>query len=122
MTINLLEGDNCKWMDKMIEQGIKVDLVVTSPPYDNIRNYNGEGNLWDFEVFKQVANRLYKLINDGCVVVWVVADQTVKGGRTLTSFKQALYFLRTALHSHLKEHQRDMAIYMSTCLFLLKGK
>ena len=92
MTINLLEGDNCKWMDKMIEQGIKVDLVVTSPPYDNIRNYNGEGNIWDFEVFKQVANRLYKLINDGCVVVWVVADQTVKGGRTLTSFKQALYF------------------------------
>ena len=69
MTINLLEGDNCEWMDKMLEQGMKVDLVVTSPPYDNIRNYNGEGNLWDFEVFKKVADRLYKLINDGCVAV-----------------------------------------------------
>ena len=92
MDITLLQGDNCEWMDKMIEKGMKVDLVVTSPPYDNIRNYNGEGNLWDFEVFKKVADRLYKIMNDGCVVVWVVADQTKNGGRTLTSFRQSLYF------------------------------
>ena len=64
-----------------------VDLVVTSPPYDELRKYNGY--LFDFE---SVANELFRVTKQGGVVVWVVDDATVKGSETLTSFKQALYF------------------------------
>ena len=83
MTINLLEGDNCKWMDKMLEQGIKVDLVVTSPPYDNIRNYNGEGNLWDCEIFKQ----------DTMVLVTDIQNKKYKNGITRQNLLQASYLM-----------------------------
>ena len=64
-----------------------VDLVVTSPPYDDLRNYNG----FTFN-FKAVANELYRVVKRGGVVVWVVGDATIKGNETGTSFKQALYF------------------------------
>ena len=64
-----------------------VDLVVTSPPYGNLRKYNGFS--WDFE---GVAKELYRVTKDGGVVVWVVGDATVKGSETGTSFRQALYF------------------------------
>lgn len=64
-----------------------VDLTVTSPPYDNLRTYNGDN--FDFE---SIANELYRVTTPGGVVVWVVGDATVKGGETLTSFRQALSF------------------------------
>lgn len=68
-----------------------IDLVVTSPPYDELREYENKSK-WNFDVFKEVANQLYRVIKKGGVVVWVVGDQTVKGAKTLSSFKQALYF------------------------------
>jgi len=64
-----------------------VDLTVTSPPYDNLRNYNG----YSFD-FESVAKELYRVTKQGGVVVWVVNDKTDKGSESLTSFKQALYF------------------------------
>lgn len=64
-----------------------VDLTVTSPPYDNLRLY--EGYEWDFE---RVAQELFRVTKPGGVVVWVVNDQTINGSETLTSFKQAIYF------------------------------
>lgn len=64
-----------------------VDLTVTSPPYDNLRKYNGFS--WDFEA---TAKELYRVTKQGGVVVWVVGDATVNGSETLTSFKQALFF------------------------------
>ena len=45
-----------------------IDLTVTSPPYDDLRNYEGE---WDFD-FKELAKELYRVTKDGGVVVWVV--------------------------------------------------
>ena len=63
------------------------DLTVTSPPYDNLRKYNGFS--WDFEA---TAKELYRVTKQGGVVVWVVGDATVNGSETLTSFKQALFF------------------------------
>jgi DNA modification methylase len=39
--IELINGDCLEEMDKLIAQGIKVDLTVTSPPYDNLRTYEG---------------------------------------------------------------------------------
>ncbi|MEG2079909.1 DNA-methyltransferase [Chryseobacterium sp.] len=64
-----------------------IDLTVTSPPYDNLRTYNG----YSFD-FESVAKELYRVTKDGGVVVWVVGDETVSGSETLTSFRQALYF------------------------------
>ena len=64
-----------------------VDLTVTSPPYDNLRTYNGFN--WDFE---SLAKELYRVTKPGGVVVWNVNDATVDGSETLTSFRQALFF------------------------------
>lgn len=68
-----------------------VDMVVTSPPYDNLRTYN-DGDAWTFEVFKGVATTISRVIKPGGVIVWNVADATVRGSETGTSFRQALYF------------------------------
>jgi len=64
-----------------------VDLTVTSPPYDNLRTYNGY--VFDFE---GIAKELYRVTKDGGVVVWIVNDATINGSETGTSFRQALYF------------------------------
>jgi site-specific DNA-methyltransferase (adenine-specific) len=72
-----------------------VDLTVTSPPYDDLRNYNGY--IFNFEA---VANELYRITKDGGVVVWVVGDKTKDGSETGTSFKQALYFKEIGFKLH----------------------
>ena len=64
-----------------------VDLVVTSPPYDGMKSYNG----YSFD-FENVARELFRIIKEGGVVVWVVGDETRAGDETGTSFRQALYF------------------------------
>ncbi len=64
-----------------------IDLTVTSPPYDDLRTYKG----YSFD-FKPIAKELYRVTKPGGVVVWVVADATINGSETGTSFKQALYF------------------------------
>lgn len=98
-SIRLYNGDCRDVMDKLIENNIQVDLTVTSPPYDDMRNYNNTLE-WNFDIFKQVADRLYKITKDGGVVVWVINDKTVKGNETLTSFKQALYFQDIGFNVH----------------------
>jgi DNA modification methylase len=65
-----------------------IDLVVTSPPYDNLRDYKG----FTFN-FEAIAQELYRIIKLGGVVVWVVGDQTIKFCESLSSFKQAIYFV-----------------------------
>ena len=72
-----------------------VDLTVTSPPYDNLRTY--EGFSWDFE---STAKELYRITKQGGVVVWVVGDATIKGSETGTSFRQALYFKEIGFNLH----------------------
>jgi len=76
-----------------------VDLVVTSPPYDNLRNY--KGYTFDFE---NIASCLFKVIKEGGVVVWVVGDK-INGGRSLTSFRQGLHFQEIGFTMH------DVMIY-----------
>ena len=95
----LYNGDCLEIMDKLIEEGTKVDLTVTSPPYDDLRDYE-KSLVWGFDVFKQVANRLYDITKDGGVVVWIVGDKTVKGSETGTSFRQALYFKEIGFNLH----------------------
>lgn len=72
-----------------------IDLVVTSPPYDNLRTYNGFS--WDFEA---LARELYRVVKKGGVVVWVVGDATINGSETGTSFRQALYFKEIGFNLH----------------------
>lgn len=72
-----------------------IDLVVTSPPYDNLRSYND----YSFD-FEQIAKELYRVIKDGRVLVWIVNDATINGSETGTSFKQALYFKEIGFNIH----------------------
>lgn len=70
-----------------------VDLILTSPPYDDIREYEtGIGLEWNFEVFKPIAKELSRIIKPNRCIVWVVGDSTVNGSESLNSFKQAIYF------------------------------
>ena len=84
--ITLYHGDNVQTMRESIPDA-SIDLVVTSPPYDNLRTYGG--HTWDFE---GLAAELWRTIKPGGVVVWVVNDATVDGSETGTSFRQALHF------------------------------
>jgi len=86
MEINKVYNENC--LDTMSRMPPNfLDLTVTSPPYDNLRKYNG----FEFD-FEKTAVELYRTTKDGGVIVWIVSDSTVKGSETGTSFKQALYF------------------------------
>jgi len=64
-----------------------IDLTVTSPPYDNLRDYKG----YTFN-FKGIANELYRITKKGGTIVWVVGDKTINKNKSLTSFRQAIYF------------------------------
>lgn len=94
---NLFVCDCVEFMNKLPDNCI--DLTITSPPYDNLRCYNG----YSFD-FKSIALNLYRITKNGGVVVWVVGDKINKG-RTLTSFKQALYFQEIGFFMH------DVMIY-----------
>ena len=77
-------GDSAEVLKHIDDETI--DLTVTSPPYDNLREYDGFILDW-----RTIIDQLYRVTKPGGVVVWVVADQTVDGGETGTSFRQALY-------------------------------
>jgi DNA modification methylase len=72
-----------------------IDLTVTSPPYDELRDYNG----YNFD-FENVAKGLFKITKKGGMVVWVVGDKIKNGNKSLTSFKQALYFQKIGFNVH----------------------
>lgn len=91
--IKLLHGD-CLDVMKSIDSN-SIDLTVTSPPYDNLRTYNG----YTFD-FDGIAQELYRVTKDGSVVVWIVGDATIKGSETGTSFRQALYFMKCGFNLH----------------------
>ena len=97
--IDLILGDCREEIKKLIDNGTKVDLTITSPPYDNARSYEGEV-IWDFDIFKQCADLLYEITADGGVVIWVVNDSVIKGSESGTSFRQALYFKDIGFNLH----------------------
>lgn len=92
--INEIHNEDClHTMSKMDDEII--DLVITSPPYDNLREYNG----YSFD-FEKIANELKRILKPGGVIVWVVGDATINGSETGTSFRQALYFKEIGLNLH----------------------
>jgi site-specific DNA-methyltransferase (adenine-specific) len=95
----LYYGD-CLDVMKQFENDI-IDLTVTSPPYDNLRDYNG----YTFD-FENIAKELLRVTKPGGVIVWIVGDATVNGSETGTSFRQALYFKEIGFNLH------DTMIYM----------
>ena len=96
--IELWNGDCLELMKNIPDNSI--NLAVTSPPYDNLRTYNGNIDQWCFEKFQEIAKELYRVTENGGVVVWVVGDATVKGSETGTSFKQALWFKECGFNLH----------------------
>lgn len=104
MKIGEFELDNIYNIDCLV--GMKklpnecIDLVVTSPPYDDLRDYNG----YKFE-FENIAIELLRVLKKGGIVVWVVGDKIKNGDRTLTSFKQCIYFQEIGFNVH------DIMIY-----------
>jgi len=94
MDINRTYNENCLDTMKRME-GNFIDLTITSPPYDDLRTYNG----YSFP-FEDIAKELYRVTKDGGVVVWVVNDATKSGSETLTSFKQAIYFKEIGFNVH----------------------
>lgn len=94
MEVNKIYNEsNLETMAKMPD--CFIDLTVTSPPYDGLRDYNG----YSFP-FEDIAKELFRITKDGGVVVWVVGDATVNGTETGTSFKQALYFKEIGFNLH----------------------
>lgn len=92
---------NCNCIDLMQSMNENyVDLTVTSPPYDDLRNYKG----YHFD-YESIAKNLYRVTKVGGIVVWVVNDRISKGDRTLTSFKQAIFFQSVGFNVH------DVMIY-----------
>lgn len=90
MESKLICGDNCEVMRQMDSESI--DLVVTSPPYDDLRTYGGHA--WDFY---GVAWNLCRLLTPGGVIVWVVNDETKDGQESGTSLRQAIHFQQLGL-------------------------
>jgi DNA modification methylase len=72
-----------------------VDLTVTSPPYDELRDYKG----YSFD-FEKTARQLYRVTKTGGIVVWVVGDQVIDGSESGNSFRQALYFKECGFNLH----------------------
>lgn len=89
----IIHGD-CLEIMRQFENG-SIDMVLTSPPYDNLRNYKG----YVFP-FKAIAQELYRVVKKGGVVVWVVGDATINGSETGTSFTQALFFKSIGFNIH----------------------
>lgn len=90
----IIEGDCAEVLISLEESS--VDLVLTSPPYDNLRGYDS----LPLEKFEIVAKELKRILKPGGVIVWIVADSTVDGSESGTSFKQALYFKEVGLKLH----------------------
>lgn len=101
MEVNKIYCEDClETMGRM--ENNSIDLIVTSPPYGNLRNYNG----YCFD-FPSTAAEIFRVIKPGGLVVWVVADQVIKGSESGQSFEMALGFKEAGFNIH------DTMIYFS---------
>lgn len=72
-----------------------IDMVLTSPPYDNLRTYDG----YDLD-FESILEQLYRIVKVGGVVVWVVNDACINRSESGNSFRQAIRFQETGFNIH----------------------
>lgn len=102
MELNKIHNEDCLETMKRMPADF-VDMTLTSPPYDNLRDY--KGYTFDFE---SIARELFRITKQGGVVVWVVADAVIDGSESGTSFRQALFFKEIGFNIH------DTMIYQKT--------
>ena len=76
---NIILGNCVDVLDGLDDES--VDAFITSPPYDNLRDYNG----YSFP-FEEIATKMYQKLAKGGVIVWVVGDAVLKGSETGSSF------------------------------------
>lgn len=98
--VELKQGNCLNLMKEMADESI--DLTVTSPPYDDLRNYNS-----NFDC-AEVAKELYRITKKGGLIVWVVGDKVENGSKSLTSYKHALLFKESGFNVY------DVIIYEKT--------
>lgn len=126
--LNSIHLGNCIEVMKGIPSDT-IDMTLTSPPYDNLRNYQHGYRL----PFLEIVQELYRVSKPGAVVVWIVGDATRKGSETGTSFQQALSFKEIGFNLHdtmifkketpsLKSIANVTAMNSNTCLSLAKGE
>lgn len=99
-TIKIIQGDSATKLFDIPPNS--VHLVVTSPPYDDLRSYNGHHE-WDFP---KTAREIHRILVPGGVLCWDVADSVIDGQETLTSSKQKIFFVEKA-----KFHLHDTMIW-----------
>lgn len=94
LALNKIYVEDClDTMKRMKNESI--DFVLTSPPYDDLRKYNG----FSFD-FESISQELFRVLKDNSVVVWVIGDATKNGSESGTSFRQALYFQSLGFKIH----------------------
>ena len=101
-------GDAIEILPKL---NVRPDLIITSPPYDNLRDYGGH----EFD-FENMARVLTEIMPIGGALVWVVGDATINGSETGTSFRQVLYFMSLGLRLH------DTMIFEKSLLKFIKNE
>lgn len=94
MELNRIYNENCIYTMKRMPDNF-IDLTVTSPPYDNLREYKG----YSFD-FESIAKELYRVTKIGGGIIWVVGDAVINGSESGSSFKQALYFMELGFLLH----------------------
>ena len=83
--VQLYHGDSAEVLPAL---GVKANLIVTSPPYGDLREFGG--HRFDFD---KVAPAVAQGLTRGGVLCWVTMDEVVDGGETGTSMRQALAFM-----------------------------
>lgn len=91
---NFYVSDSVQWMKENLPSNF-IDLTITSPPYNSLRKY--EGFKFDYQ---EMIKELYRVTKEGGIVVWIVADQTINGSETGTSFRQALFAKDVGFNLH----------------------
>lgn len=105
MEVNKIYNMDCVEGMAMIKEE-SIDMVITSPPYDSLRNYGQVIKTWSMDKVKQVSQNLFRVLKQGGVVVWVVGDETTQGTESMSSFKEAFIFRETGFLLH------DTMIYL----------
>lgn len=93
---NIYCGDSSIILKEIEDETI--DLVVTSPPYNDLRKYHGSLDNWNEQTFKKIALELIRVLKKGGVIVWNINDKVENGSETCTSFRQCLYFVDNGLN------------------------
>lgn len=94
MQLGEIYNENCIETLRRMDDGL-IDMTITSPPYDDLRDYNG----YHFPV-QEIAVLLFEKTKPGGVVIWVVGDRTLNGDETLTSFRHAITFQEAGFRVH----------------------